>query len=225
MTNKLMNTVKIFIADNQSFTRAGIIAILSEHYNSHLEIEQIENKEKLFEQLPLKQPHILIIDFNLFNFNSIGELSEIKKISPKLGILVVTNNQSPEDILSVLDCGITNYILKSSGKKELVDAVNATIENQKYFNSEIFDVLLARKAARPKVQPNHGHVTSAEEEIIKLISQGFTTKEIATIKKISYHTVITHRKNIFRKLAISSSSELILYAMRAGIIETPEYYI
>jgi len=137
------------------------------------------------------------------------------------------NNQSPEDLRKVLECGITNYILKSSHEQELIEAVNATIGNRKYFSSQILDVLLALKKASRKIYLNkgHAHITYTEQEIIKLITQGLTTREIATLKNLSYHTVITHRKNIFRKLAIGSSSELILYAMHAGIVDTTDYYI
>jgi DNA-binding NarL/FixJ family response regulator len=221
-----MENINIFIADNQSFTRAGVVAILSEYYNSRLLVEQIDNKEDLFRRLPVVQPHLLVIDFDLFNFDAIGELSEIKKIVPGIGILIVTNNKLADDILSVLDYGITNYITKSCAKEELIEAVNATVNNRKYFSSDILDVLLARKAAtRKAAKPHNGQITSTEQEIIRLIAQGFTTKEIAAARKLSYHTIITHRKNIFRKLSICNSSELILYAMRSGIIDTTEYYI
>jgi DNA-binding NarL/FixJ family response regulator len=222
-----MNDLQILVADNQAFTRAGIITILSDHFSSNLNIEQIKNKEKLFKRLLEIKPQILIIDFNLFDFDLRIDLPEIKKIAPTTGILAVSDNQSPEDLRKVLECGITNYILKSSHEQELIEAVNATIGNRKYFSSQILDVLLALKTASRKIYLNkgHAHITYTEQEIIKLITQGLTTREIATLKNLSYHTVITHRKNIFRKLAIGSSSELILYAMHAGIVDTTDYYI
>ena len=221
-----MNDLQILVADNQAFTRAGIITILSEHFSPNLNIEQIRNKEKLFKRLLEIKPQILIIDFDLFDFDLINDLPEIKKIAPDIGILALSDNQSPDDLLKVLECGITNYILKSSQEHELVEAVNATIGNRKYFSSQILDVLLTRKTASRNARANRGpaHITFSEQEIIKLITQGFTTREIAVLKKLSYHTIITHRKNIFRKLAINSSSELIFYAMRSGIVDTPPDY-
>ena len=222
-----MKILQILMADNQAFTRAGIITILSEHFSPNLDIEQIRNKEKLFNRLLEIKPQILIIDFDLFDFDLRNDLPEIKKIAPDTGILALSDNQSPDDLLKVLECGITNYILKSSQEQELVEAVIATIDKRKYFSSQILDVLLTRKTANRKASLNlgHGHLTFSEQEIIKLITQGLTTREIAALKKISYHTVITHRKNIFRKLAISSSSELIFYAMRSGIVDTIDYNI
>ena len=222
-----MNDLKILVADNQAFTRAGIIKILLEHFSPNLLIEKIRNKDELFKRMLEIKPQILIIDFDLFDFDLHNDLPEIKNIAPNTKILALSDNRSPDDLLKVLECGITNYILKSSHEQELIEAVNATIRNRKYFSSQILDVLLTRKTASRKVYSNkgHAHITFTEGEIIKLITQGLTTREIANLKKLSYHTVITHRKNIFRKLAIGSRSELILYAMRSGIVDTTDYYI
>lgn len=220
-----MDNINVLIADNQSFTRTGIIAILSGYLNHHLTIEPVKNKEELFEKITLVQPHILIIDFDLSDFNTASELLEVKKLSPCIGILVISDNQSPEDIMKLLDCGITNYILKSCEEEELIEAFNATLHSRKYFSSQILDVLLAKKNINRNVRTGNGHITPAETEIVKLITQGLTTKEIASQKNLSYHTIITHRKNIFRKLGITNTSELIMYAMRNGIVDSTEYYI
>ena len=219
-----MDNLNVLLADNQPFTRIGITTILNGYLNHSLILDQAKNKEELFEKLVSKQPHILIIDYNLFDFNSINELSEIRKITPCIGILIITDDQTPEDIIRVLDCGITNYILKTCDEQELIEAFNATMNSRKYFSSHVLDVLLEKKNIVRNVYA-HGRLTSSEVEIVKLITQGLTTKEIATQRKLSYHTIITHRKNIFRKLGISNSSELIMYAMRTGIIDSTEYYI
>jgi len=220
-----MDNIKVLIADNQTFTRNGIIGILSGYLNHHLTIEPVKNKEELFEKILSTQPHVLIIDFDLFDFNNASELLEIRKKSPCIGILVITDNQSPEDIMKLLDCGITNYILKSCEEEELIEAFNATLHNRKYFSSQVLDVLLAKKTSNKNSRISNGKITNAETEIVRLITQGLTTKEIASQKNLSYHTIITHRKNIFRKLGITSTSELIMYAMRNGIVDSTEYYI
>ena len=89
----------------------------------------------------------------------------------------------------------------------------------------MLDALLEMKASIRHSPSNNGHITTSEIDIVKLIAQGLTTKEIAKQKQLSYHTIITHRKNIFRKLKIRNTSELIIYAMRSGFIDTTEYYI
>jgi DNA-binding NarL/FixJ family response regulator len=220
-----MNNINLLIADNQSVTRTGIITILSGYFNSHLKIDQVIKKDKLFDKLQVNPPHVLIIDFDLFDFDAIGELTLVRNLAPCMGILVVTDNHSPEDVMKVLDCGITNYILKSCDEQELIDAFNSTLNNKKYFSSQVLDVLLERKNTYKNIHTNHGRITPSETEIVKLIAQGLTTKEIASQKKLSYHTIISHRKNIFRKLNINNTSELIMYAIRTGLLDNTEYYI
>jgi len=220
-----MDNINVLIADNQSFTRIGITSILSGYLNHLLAVVHVKNKEELFEKLISSQPHILIIDYDLLDFNSISELSEIRKLAPCIGVLVITDNQSADDIIKVLDCGITNYILKSCEEQELIEAFNATMSSRKYFSSQVLDVLLEKKNIIRNVHAINGRITLSEIEIVKLITQGLTTKQIAAQKKLSYHTINTHRKNIFRKLEISNTSELIMYAMRTGIVDSTEYYI
>lgn len=220
-----MENINILIADNQSFTRIGITTILSGYLNHHLFVEHVRTKDELYEKLCLNQSHILIIDYHLFDFNGINELSQIRKISKNIGILIITDNNTADDVFKVLDCGITNYILKSCAEQELIEAFNATLSSRKYFCSEVLNVLLEKKNMLRTIPVKNGKLTPSEIEIVRLITQGLTTKGIAIQKKLSYHTIITHRKNIFRKLAICNTSELIMFAMRTGLVDTTEYYI
>lgn len=219
-----MDTLSIILADNQPLTRIGIMDILNRYFNNRVEIKEVQNKDALFDLLRTTPPQILVIDFDLFDFKEIGELKELKKIASPVGVLIVTDNQSPDDISKIVNMGFSNYILKTCLEHEFIEAFNATLSNRKYFSSDIMDVLIdQRSKARPALEP--GKLTLAEIEIVKLIAQGLTTKEIALRKHLSFHTVITHRKNIFRKLAINNTSELIMYAMRTGIIDSLDYYI
>ena len=220
-----MDNVNVLVADNQSFTRIGITAILTGYLNHLLVLDYAKSKEELFGKLAINQSHVLIIDYDLLDLNSLNDLADIRKIAPCMGVLVITHNQTPDDIIKVLDCGITNYILKTCDEHELIEAFNATMNSRKYFSSQVLDVLLEKKNIIRNVHNNNGRLTHSEIEIVKMITQGLTTKEIASQRKLSYHTIITHRKNIFRKLGISNSSELIMYAMRTGIIDSTEYYI
>ncbi len=219
-----MNTLNIILADNQSLTHHGIIAIITGNYENSLNIISVNTKDELNETLKSRQNDILIIDFELFDFTDISEIREIKKNNPQTGILLITDIKSPNEILKIVDCGITNYVLKSCDAEELLDAFKATLMKKKYFCNEIMDVILESKTSQ-KSNFDSKHLTNSEIAIVKLITQGLTTKEIALQKNLSFHTIITHRKNIFRKLGIGNTSELLMYAIRAGIIDTTEYYI
>ena len=220
-----MQDLSIFIADNQPITRGGIHAILLESCYSTMEIEQFENKEKLFSRLRVKQPDVLIINLDLLDSAIIIKIDELRNLAPDTKVLVLTENHSPDRVRKILDSGITNCIVKYCEKQELVEAVNATYNNRKYLCSGILDIMLARKAVKPKARFNPGGLTNAEVEVVKMMAMGLSSKEIAEKKKVSIHTIITHRKNIFRKLAINNSSELMLYAMHSGFIDLIEYSI
>jgi DNA-binding NarL/FixJ family response regulator len=219
-----MKTLNIILADNQSLTRNGIINILTTNYGKSINIIEVITKDELIEALLKINPDALIIDIELFDFNDITELVEIKKIHPYISILVVSDNKSPNEVLKVIDTGIKNYVLKSCEAEELLEAFNATLINKKYFCNASMDIILEHKTT-PKNTFESKSLTSSEIAIVKLITLGLTTKEIATQKNLSFHTINAHRKNIFRKLGIGNSSELLMYAIRAGIIDTTEYYI
>lgn len=219
-----MDKISVYIADNQALTRIGILNVLNSYFNQRLEVHEFNSRDTLFEQVKSNKPQVLIIDFDLFDFNDISELQLIHKLSPGTGVLIVTDNQTPEVISKLITLGFSNYILKSCAEQELIDGFTAVMNNRKYFSSEVLDIIIDQRS-KPKNIQEPGKLTASEIEIVKMITQGLTTKEIASQRHLSFHTIITHRKNIFRKLSINSTSELMMYAMRNGIIDNLEYYI
>jgi DNA-binding NarL/FixJ family response regulator len=219
-----MNKISVYIADNQALTRIGIIQVLNNYLNQNIETKEFATRETLIGQIKNDKPQILIIDYDLFDFNDISEMQLICKLSPETGVLIITDNQSAEDISKLVGLGFSNYVLKTCTEQELIEGFNATLNNRKYFSSEVLDIIIGQRS-KPKSMQEPGKLTASETEIVKMISQGLTTKEIASQRNLSFHTVITHRKNIFRKLGINSTSELMMYAMRNGLIDNLEYYI
>jgi DNA-binding NarL/FixJ family response regulator len=141
-----------------------------------------------------------------------------------LQLLVITNGLTRNEILELNNLGINDIILKTAGRDDIFEALNATLKGKKYYSNELLDLLFDQGEKKGSGEES-GILTVSEMEIVRLISEGFTTKEIASRKYISFHTVITHRKNIFRKLGVSSVSELIMYALKAGWINLIEYHI
>lgn len=220
-----MDTIRILIADNQSLTREGYISILNDYYNQNVYATVARDQEHLFDVLRLSTPHVLAIDFDTFKLHDLSDLLTIRQSFKELGILVVSNNVQYETILKIVEYGITNFVNKTADETELIDAFKACISNRKYFSSKILDIILNQRITNRDVSTGNCQLTNTEMEIVQLIAQGNTTKAIANSRKLSYHTIITHRKNIFRKLNIKNMSELILYAMRTGLVDTTEYYI
>jgi DNA-binding NarL/FixJ family response regulator len=160
----------------------------------------------------------------LIDIGSISELKEITGSFPDLKVLVISNNITRPELIELNSAGINDIILKTADKEEIFEALDAALKGKKYYSNELMDLLFE---VNEKKNPGDetGQLTISEIEIVRLISEGLTTKEIASRKFISFHTVISHRKNIFRKLHVTSISELIMYSIKAGWINTIEYHI
>ena len=212
---------KVLIADGQELTRRGIESLISE-IPEYIVCGFVYSANELEIKLTTFKPQVLIVDFDDFEVDDFDSFCQLLKSSPETQILVVSDNKNRDDIMKLRDLGIRNYILKTSGKDEFIDALNSTRLHKKYYSEEILDLLVGGNNQKDieKVR-----FTVSEIEIIKLIAQGLTTKEIASRKFLSSHTIITHRKNIFRKAGVTSTSELIMHAIRTGIVDTLEYYI
>ncbi|GAO31628.1 response regulator transcription factor [Geofilum rubicundum] len=169
-------------------------------------------------------PDLLITDYATIDYEGLEALKTLMNSHPQMAVLVLTNQVIKADLLELSKMGIKNIICKTTDKEELFMAINFALRNRKFFSEEVLEVLMDEPKRKANGEETH-HLTTTETEVVKLIAEGKTTKEIAAQKNISFHTVMTHRKNIFRKLGVNSSSELIMYAIRAGWIDNIEYYI
>jgi DNA-binding NarL/FixJ family response regulator len=214
-----MDEEKVLVADNQFLTREGILSLLKKSAYK-ISVDLVDFKTELIEKITVEKPAIVIVDPDTFDFDSLDEIEMIRKYSPLTEILVISNNLDNNEVHHIIEAGVNQYILKSSDEKEFHDAFTAALSGKRYLCSEVLDIVLSKKQ-----QPEQTKLTASEMEIIRLLAEGLTAKEIASRKFISVHTVNTHRKNIFRKLNVNSTSELIMLSIRSGIIDTTEYYI
>ena len=221
--NAYKTPLNILIADSQFLITESLKLILQSEGRFNV-IRVVTEKSELINVLKLENILLLIVDHSLIYINSISELKEIKSSFPDLKVLVISNSLSKTELIELNSAGINDIILKTAGKKELFEAINSALKGKKYFSGELLDLLFE---VNEKKNPGEetGQLTVSEMEIVRLISEGLTTKEIASRRFISFHTVISHRKNIFRKLGVTSISELIMYSIKAGWINTIEYYI
>jgi DNA-binding NarL/FixJ family response regulator len=158
----------------------------------------------------------------------------ITKEFARLSLLILTNQLTNAEVHRLLISGINNIALKTDKKDDLLYSVEMALKHRRHFSDDILEMILEMNNG--KIVPTETHdiistgqdaarLTSSEQDIVKLIAEGFTTKQIASRKNISFHTVMTHRKNIFRKLSINSVSDLTRYAIRKGLIDNIEYNI
>ena len=217
-----MTKIKILIADFHTLTREGIKSVLSRRNDIEL-CGEAKDSAELRENIRNAQARILIIDFQVEGQFSLDDIAYVRKNYPETSILVISGNQDKQQVLRALDHGIHGYLLKECDEEEVITAVYAAAKNEKFFCGRVMDAILEKVTHSCEPGSNCDHcqpvsLSEREVEIIKLIAEGFTTKDIAEKLFLSFHTVGTHRKNIFKKLSIRNSSELILYALKKGLI-------
>ncbi len=221
--NAFQQPVKAVIADSQFLVTESLRRIL--HEEAGFEVcNVVMEKKELLKALSRTNISLLIFDPSFIELSSFSEIKEIKSTYPDLKFLVITNGLTRNELVDLNNLGINNIMLKSAGREELFEALTSTLKGKKFYSNELLEQLFEPIEKKNPFEES-GHLTNSEMEIVKLISEGLTTKEIAARKYISFHTVITHRKNIFRKLGVSSVSELIMYALKSGWINIIEYNI
>ena len=204
----VVETLKNLIQADRHFHLSGVAA----------------TKQELLKLLKCGTTDLLITDVENIDYASSDDFKRIMEEYPQIKILVLTNSISRMEFLSLSKAGIRNIIYKNVEKEELLSAIQATLKGKKFYSDEIMDLYLDVNESRYTVEENKS-LTPSEIEIVRMIANGLTTKDIASRKNISHHTVSTHRKNIFRKLEVTSASELIICAIKAGWIDNIEYFI
>lgn len=217
----------IIIADNQDITNAGIKYILSQH-NTPFQLLDAHNKKETIALLESNPDAITILDYTLFDFDSVNDLLVINERFKKAHWLLFAHELSLSLIKEVLyNSNSFSIIYKENTKEEVLSAIRIIEKGERYICSEVTNQLLTESNQHPSLGPseNETALTPTEKIILKEIASGKTTKEIALEKCLSFHTVNSHRKNIFRKIGANNIQEAIKYAFKAGIIDLTEYYI
>lgn len=214
---------KIVIADSQFLVVETLKTILGAD-ERFIVAGVVNSQSELLKSLENGLCELLITDFSLIDYDSIDDLLKIKQKFQQLTILILTNSISKTEFAELSKIGVKNIIYKTADRDEILSAVDAAFKGRKYYAEEILDMIL-EQSDNKSVPDEPTHLTNSEIEIVRLIAGGLTTKEIANQKNISFHTVNTHRKNIFRKMGVSNASELIMQAIKAGWIDNIEYFI
>ncbi len=215
--------LKILIADSQFLIVESLERLIKEE-NKYVLCGIADNKYTLIKLLQLNLPDLLITDINLIDYDSPDDLKSLRKDYKKLSVLILTNQLTLGELGKLLKSGIKNISLKTDEKVDLLLSIEMAVKKRKKFSDQILDMII-ELSENKNSSTEMSCLTQSEIEIVKLIADGHSTKDIALKKHISFHTVITHRKNIFRKLEINNITELIRFAVRKGLIDYIEYNI
>ena len=216
-----MDQVKIVLADAQYLARAGFRHLFrdQEHF---LIVDEAASFKQLATVVKAKSPDIVVFDYHDSGDYEIQDICKIKDIAPDTRFLVVTADADKSNIFKVLECGANSILTKNCSREEIINAVNATARREKFFCNKVLDIILEKHLGKEEKDDNctPSSLTARELEIVGYIAQGISTKAMAEELCLSTHTIYTHRKNIMKKLGINSVSELVLYAVNAGIVKS-----
>jgi DNA-binding NarL/FixJ family response regulator len=215
-----MRTTRILIADDHDVVRKGIRTILASHPGLEVCGEAVDGRQAL-EMAHSLRPDIVVIDIGMPVLNGLEATRQILKTRPESKVLVLTMHESDQVVLQVLEAGARGYLLKSDTVTDLIKAVNELQNNKTFFTYSVGQLVLDNY-----LHPNQvtecslrNPLTSREREILQLLAEGKSAKEVAVSLNLSVKTAETHRSNLMRKLKVHSVSELVLYAVRNNIVQ------
>ena len=218
---------EFIIADNQDITKAGMMFLLSRQKDTALLLEA-DNKAELIQQLRLHPGAVVILDYTSFDFVSSDELIVLHERFNEADWLLFSDELSIGFLRQVLFSSMSfGVVLKDNSKEEILTALQCASRKERFICNHVSNLLLSGNSQTSLLHPiqQNDLLTPAERSILKEIALGKTTKEIAVERNLSFHTINSHRKNIFRKLGVNNAHEATKYAMKAGIVDLVEYYI
>jgi DNA-binding NarL/FixJ family response regulator len=217
--------IKITIADSHFLSRKGLAVVLNENTDFMLLSEAISASD-LVNQSKFYKPDLIIIDYTSLNF-SLESLQQIVKKYPKAKLLAITEPRTNEVVSKALKTGVTSHLLKDCDKDEIVEAIYKTAKGEKFMCGKIVNTILqgGTKAVKNLDYSCEGmNISDREIEIITLIAEGYSNKEVADKLFLSTHTVTTHRKNIMNKLGVNNTAGLVLFAVRENLV-SPNHFL
>jgi len=217
-----MNTVRILIADDHEIVRRGLRALL-ESQPEWVVIDEAVHGREAVEKASKLHPDVVVLDISMPQLNGLEAARQILKEMPKTEVLILTVHESEQVVREILKTGARGYVLKSDAGRDLVSAVRALSEHQVFFTSKVAEMVLTgylqRDASAPEEIEPGLPLTSREREILQLLAEGKSNKEVAKVLYLSTKTVETHRASIMRKLRLHSVGDLVRYAIRHHIVE------
>ncbi len=213
-----MTPYRVVLADDHALLRGGVRRILEEIQGVEV-IGEAGDGLALLELLKIITPDLVVLDISMPNLRGLEAIREIKKLLPNTHILMLTMHKEEDYLSQALTAGASGYLLKQETDPELVNAVQTIRSGKTYLSPNISDLVpdLLRRRQEPGGLPKEV-LTHREREIIKLLADGKTSKEIAELLYISLRTVQNHRANIMRKLNFKRTADLIKYALHKGYV-------
>lgn len=215
-----MRKIRIILADDHQLFRRGLRALLEQQPDLSIVAEAKDGREAVAAARSLR-PDVLVADIGMPNLNGIEAARQLKESSSDTAIVIVSMHSDESYVLRALKAGAKGYLLKDSAEDDLIRAIRAVTNGKSFFSPAVSKVLLddyVRKLQKLGAEDPYDLLTPREREILQLVVEGKSNKDVANMLSLSVYTVETHRSNLMEKLNLKGVPELMLYAVRKGII-------
>ncbi len=215
-----MSKIQVLIADDHTLFRESLHRLLNDVEGLEVVGEAEDGAEAVSKTMEL-HPDVILLDIAMPNMNGLEATRQIKKQNPSVKVLILTMYDTEQHVFETLSAGASGYILKKAPSRELISAIQAVYQGDAFFYPSVAKKVLdgyLEKIRSGATEKDYGRLTDRELEILRLIAEGKTNKEIAELLCISLSTVETHRLNLMAKLKIHDRTQLVRYAIREGLI-------
>ena len=215
-----MKRLRILLADDHVVMRTGLRALLERQPNLEVVGESENGRETIALAASLK-PDLIVMDVGMPVLNGIEATKAIVTENPATAVIILSMYADESYVMRALKAGARGYLLKDSAPADLINAIHAVSQNKSFFSPKVSRILAedyVRVLRQKGAVDSYDLLTSREQEVLQLLAEGKVNKEVASALNISPYTVETHRKHILEKLNLHNPAELILYAVRKGII-------
>jgi len=215
-----MKQIRVLLADDHGIVRKGLRALLESQPGMKVAGEAADGREavKLTAEI---QPDVVIMDIAMPNLNGIEATAQIVKANPKTGVVILSMHSAEAYLVRALNAGARGYLLKDSAEEDLLRAIQAVADGRPFFSPAIAQTLLedfVRSLQQRGLTDSYDLLTDREKEVLQLLAEGKSNKDVATLLNLSPYTVETHRTNLMQKLNLHNTAEIVLYAVRKKII-------
>jgi DNA-binding NarL/FixJ family response regulator len=211
--------IRVVIADDHDVVRQGLRAVLKTEPRVEMSGEARTGREAVEKSIKLK-PDVVVLDISMPELNGLEATRKIVKDRPETEVLILTVHESEQLVKDILRAGAHGYVLKNDAARDLVAAIVSLSEGKPFFTSSVARMLLRGYLAfTASDKCSSGPLTAREREILQLLAEGYSNKEVAAIQGVSVKTAETHRANIMRKLNFRSVCDIVHYAVRNQLIE------
>lgn len=215
-----MTRIKVLIADDHALFREGIRALLAQYDDLEVVGEAADGREAIAE-VKARHPEIVLMDIAMPGLGGLEATLELKKQAPDVKILILTQHDNREYLSRFLRAGVSGYVLKRAAGTELVAAIRAVHQGGTFLHPEVAPAVIEGYLGRttPSAEDDpYESLTDREKQVLKLVAEGKTNKEIADILDISVKTAMGHRANLMQKLGMHNRAELVKFALQRGIV-------